>query len=238
VFPLTLLAWNCCQSYRTKAYRLGEALPDLAVISECEHPDKLVWALGTPVPTSVVWVGNNVHKGLAVFSYTGWALEVHPAYDASVRYVVPVVARKDGHEILLFACWTQTAPKKQGYVAHTLKAEELYRDLQKGRSVVWAGDFNSHPQWDRERPNANHSTLVERFQNAGITSCYHQHFQEETGAETQPTHIFLKSLLKPFHLDYIFASADLMARLARLEVGKPETWLKASDHMPLWSWFE
>jgi endonuclease/exonuclease/phosphatase family metal-dependent hydrolase len=39
-------------------------------------------------------------------------------------------------------------------------------------------------------------------------------------------------MTKPYHIDYAFASADLVGR-CELDVGKSIDWLHLSDHMPL-----
>jgi endonuclease/exonuclease/phosphatase family metal-dependent hydrolase len=39
---------------------------------------------------------------------------------------------------------------------------------------------------------------------------------------------------KPYHLDYVFASSDLVClNSSALEIGTPSAWLEHSDHMPI-----
>ena len=37
-----------------------------------------------------VWIGNNPHKGLAVFAFNGYAVRLCEQYHPSLRYVAPV----------------------------------------------------------------------------------------------------------------------------------------------------
>ena len=56
--PMRLITWNCQGAFRKKYLAIASQSPDLAVIPECEHPDKLTWKKGYP-PTSILWMGEN-----------------------------------------------------------------------------------------------------------------------------------------------------------------------------------
>ena len=69
-------------AFRKKAEYISGFNPDILVVPECEHPDKLKFKEGTKPPTDAFWFGNNVNKGLGVFSYTDLSIsarggEVH-----------------------------------------------------------------------------------------------------------------------------------------------------------------
>ena len=38
---------------------------------------------------------------------------------------------------------------------------------------------------------------------------------------------------KPYHIDYCFVSADLVAKLRSVEIGDYDFWTKYSDHVPV-----
>jgi len=48
--------------YRRKANLMLALKPDIVVVPECEHPDKLKFESGTPLPTDIFWFGNNQNK--------------------------------------------------------------------------------------------------------------------------------------------------------------------------------
>jgi len=66
----------------------------------------------------------------------------------------------------------------------------------------------------------------------GLESIYHHQYKEAQGAETTPTFFLHRNTSKPYHIDYIFASSDLL-KTSKLEVGTSDKWLNISDHMPL-----
>jgi hypothetical protein len=67
---LRIVTWNCAMAFRRTWPRLAALQPDIAVIQECEEPDK--WpAIGA---SSILWHGENRHKGLAVLSFGGLAV--------------------------------------------------------------------------------------------------------------------------------------------------------------------
>jgi exonuclease III len=38
---------------------------------------------------------------------------------------------------------------------------------------------------------------------------------------------------KPYHIDYCFASKDLIDKLQSVEIGEYDFWIQYSDHVPL-----
>ena len=107
----------------------------------------------------------------------------------------------------------------------------LYRELLcTGPSVV-IGDFNSSTFWDKtHRADRNHSALVRLLHELGLVSAYHAHFNEEQGAEKQPTYYFHWNEQKPFHIDYCFIPKTWVKLLRRVEVAEFEAWKTHSDH--------
>lgn len=66
---MKIITWNCNMAFRKKADLILAYEPDILIIPECEHPDKLNFAKETLKPTDVFWYGTNPNKGLGVFSY-------------------------------------------------------------------------------------------------------------------------------------------------------------------------
>jgi exonuclease III len=64
---MKLITWNCQGAFRKKADQILPHRPDILVIQECEHPDKLVFHPTTQQPNDLIWFGDNLHKGLGVF---------------------------------------------------------------------------------------------------------------------------------------------------------------------------
>ena len=48
-----------------------------------------------------------------------------------------------------------------------------------------------------------------------------------------PTLYLYRHKDKPYHLDYCFASADLLENLRSVEIGDYDFWSKYSDHVPV-----
>jgi len=54
------------------------------------------------------------------------------------------------------------------------------------------------------------------------------------GKETKPTLFMYRKIEKPYHIDYAFASRNMFKNDKNfVDIGKPEVWLKHSDHMPV-----
>jgi endonuclease/exonuclease/phosphatase family metal-dependent hydrolase len=98
--------------------------------------------------------------------------------------------------------------------------------------TVMIGDFNSNAIWDKRHNERSHSLLVEKLAGLGLHSVYHVLEAEGHGSETIPTWYMYRHHDKGYHLDYAFAPMQMIAD-ARVEIGAPEQWLGASDHMPL-----
>jgi exodeoxyribonuclease-3 len=61
---MKIITWNCNMAFRNKAALILTHKPDILVVPECEHPEKLSFPPGTPKPTDLLWFGKNQHKGL------------------------------------------------------------------------------------------------------------------------------------------------------------------------------
>ena len=75
--------------------------------------------------------------------------------------------------------------------------------------------------------------MVDHLYKKRITSCYHLHYNQIQGGEAHPTYYLYRHKDKPYHLDYCFASSDLMNKIKSVEIGDYDIWKQYSDHVPV-----
>ena len=231
---MRIITWNCNMAYRKKAGLMQAYKPDILVIQECEHPDKLLFEQGLPKPADILWLGKNTHKGLAVISYGPFRLRLHRAYNPAFRIVAPIRIQGPESDLLLYAIWANNPDDPEGqYVTQVWKAIHYYQRMIRRTRTILAGDFNSNTIWDRPRRDGNHSDLVKRLARKNIRSVYHHFYNQEHGQEAHPTLYLYRSQERPYHIDYCFVSDDLLRRLESVEIGDYESWKKYSDHVPV-----
>jgi exonuclease III len=236
---MKLITWNCNMAFRKKARHILRHQPDILLVQECEHPDKIDFGLHQRAPQSVLWFGNNPHKGLGIFAYGDHALTVHPSYNENIKWVVPIVVRNGSQRFILFAIWAHNPQDPDGqYVTQVWKAINYYSGLIQKTNTLLMGDFNSNTIWDKPKREGNHSTIVEHLQQKDIHSTYHHHFSQTQGTEKHPTFYLYRHQSKPYHLDYCFASGDFIKVLSAVTIGSFRTWQPHSDHVPLMVSFE
>jgi exonuclease III len=221
-------------AFRKKAAAILEHQPDILVIPECEHPGNLLFANGIQKPAHALWFGNNRHKGLGIFSYGNFKLQALDCHNPQLRTIVPILVTGKRIQFTLYAIWAYNPDDRDGcYVTQVWKAIHHYDHMLSNKKTLLIGDFNSNTIWDKPKREGNHSTVVERLKKKGIHSVYHKHFKQKQGKEEHPTFYLYKHQDKPYHLDYCFASSDLIRKLERVEVGDHATWSPYSDHVPV-----
>lgn len=221
-------------AFRKKAEFILSYQPDIIIVPECECPDKLLFPINTLQPTDFLWFGNNLHKGLGIFSYNDFHLQMLDAHNEALRMIVPIAVTSADYNFTLFAIWANNPTDPDGqYVQQVWKALDCYDDLLCNKNIILAGDFNSNTIWDRKRRISNHSNVVKRLEEKGIYSTYHLYFQQNQGTEQHPTYYLYRHLDKPYHIDYCFVSADFAQRLQSVEIGTHDVWAKHSDHVPV-----
>ncbi|MGC4103431.1 endonuclease/exonuclease/phosphatase family protein [Ferruginibacter sp.] len=231
---MRIITWNCNMAFRKKAAVILKYKPDILIVPECEHPDKLQFADDVTKPNDMVWIGENRNKGLGIFSYSDLRFKLHKTHNPELKLIAPVKIFNDKTNIMLFAIWANNPADKDGpYVTQVWKALQHYSRIIRTTNTILTGDFNSNTIWDRPRREGNHSTVVQRLGKKKIYSTYHKHFLQEQGKEMHPTYYLYKHQQKPYHLDYCFASGDLINKLRSVEVGNYEEWIKYSDHVPV-----
>ncbi len=221
-------------AFRKKAEFILAYKPDILIIPECEHPDKLLFKNGKIKPESTLWFGQNQNKGLGIFSYRGFELKVLDAYNESFKTIVPITLSKGQLSFNLFAVWANNPKDADGhYITQVWKAIHHYDTIISNNKTILIGDFNSNTIWDKPRREGNHSTVVRKLEEKEIFSVYHKHFKQTQGKEKHHTLFMYRHRDKPYHIDYCFASIDMLQHLKSVEIGDYDFWLKYSDHVPL-----
>ena len=226
-------------AFRKKAEIILAYKPDILIIQECEHTDKLIFESGTPKPTDALWFGNNLHKGLGIFSYSDFRFKLLNIHNPELQIIIPIAVSGKYFDFSLYAIWANNPADIDGpYVTQVWKAIHHYDAAITKRKTVLIGDFNSNTIWDKPRRVGNHSAVVECLGKKGIYSVYHRHFKQTQGKELHPTLYMYRHKNKPYHIDYCFASADIIKHLKSVEIGDYDYWKRYSDHVPLIATFD
>lgn len=235
---LRLVTWNCNGAYRRKAQAVAMYKPDLAVIQECESLERLKFIKEIPFPSAGIWFGNNLNRGVGIFSYTGLEFELYQPYHESIKYCIPIKVT-GRFNFNLLAIWAMAHQDRQlSYIGQIFQALEVYRSFIKQAETVLIGDFNSNKIWDRPSKIGHHSRVVEELEKEGIVSAYHAYFNEAQGVETQPTFYLYRNQAKRYHLDYCFVPKQWISKLRSVSVGAYAEWRSLSDHSPLFIEFD
>lgn len=231
---MRIITWNCNMAFRKKAEAILAFEPDILVLPECECVEKLIFKPEIKQPSSVLWFGDNQHKGLAVIAYNGIKLKLIKTHNPAIKTIAPIKVTGNNFNFTLFAVWAHNPNDPDGrYVEQVWKAVNYYEKLLKSRRTILAGDFNSNTVWDRNHRVGNHSDVVKFLEKKRIYSAYHLHHQQQQGKEAHPTFYLYRHLEKPYHLDYCFVSKDFAKNIKSVEVGEHGYWTAFSDHAPL-----
>jgi exodeoxyribonuclease III len=226
-------------AFRKKANFILAHQPDILVIQECEHPDKLKFNADTPTPSAVLWFGTNKNKGIGIFSYSKYRFKLLRNHNPELKMIIPIAVTGGEFNFTLFAIWANNPDDSDGqYVEQVWKAIHHYDKKLKHKQTMLVGDFNSNTIWDRKCRAGNHSSVVKKLQEKGILSCYHLHHKQVQGKEQHPTFYLYKHKDKPYHLDYCFASTDMVDKIQNVEIGDYDFWKQYSDHVPVMVTFD
>jgi exodeoxyribonuclease III len=230
---MKLITWNCQGAFRKKIDTILTHRPDILVIQECEHPDKLLFSSMTLPPNDFLWFGDNNHKGLGIFSFSDFKFQI---LDQSTDFktIIPISVTGGQLNFNLFAIWANNPSDRDNqYIGQVWKAINYYDQLLGDKISILTGDFNSNKIWDRKHGLKNHSAVVDRLADKDIFSIYHKHLNQEQGKENHPTFFLQRNRNKPYHIDYCFVSVDIYDKFQNLEIGTYENWIAYSDHVPL-----
>lgn len=231
---MRLITWNCQGAFRRKAEYILSLRPDILVVQECEHPDKLKFNSSSLKPNDFYWYGDSAHKGLGLFSYSDYKFELLPSFNPEFRYILPFRVTGNEQSFSFFAIWAMNNKmnREARYIGQIWFAINYYSDLL-DNSTILIGDFNSNKIWDYKDRIGTHSDVVNKLAEKDIHSVYHKHFDIEQGKEKHPTFFLQKKNLKPYHIDYCFVSGNMLAKVKEVEIGTFEKWIIHSDHTPL-----
>lgn len=221
-------------AFRKKAGFILTHKPDIVIIPECEHPDKLKFPTGTPVPADTLWFGTNLNKGLGIFSYGKHRFKLLDIHNPDIKTILPISVTGGSFDFILFAIWAYNPlDKYYNYIGQVWKAIHYYEKILEGKTIILTGDFNSNVIWDKLKRKSNHSMVVEKLINLNIFSTYHIHLNQVQGMEAHPTYFMYRHKDKPYHIDYCFVSADMAKKISSVEIGDYDFWMKYSDHVPV-----
>ena len=221
-------------AFRKKAKFILAHKPDILIVPECEHPDKLKFNTGTSEPNDLLWFGTNQHKGLGIFSYSDFRFKLLRTHNPELRMIIPIAVTGGHFDFILYAIWANNPNDPDGqYITQVWKAIQHYKSSIKNKRTILIGDFNSNTIWDKPRREGNHSTVVAQLGKKGISSVYHSYFKQRQGEEQHPTLYMYRHKDKPYHIDYCFASEDIAGKLESVEVGDYDSWIRYSDHVPV-----
>lgn len=220
-------------SFRKKLEVILEEKPDILIIPESENPEKFKLKKGIPEPEDSFWFGDNPNKGIGVYTYNGYKIQILKDHNRDFRFIVPLLISNQEIEFILFATWCQKPEKSDNYGTHTWNAISYYAELLKNDKVIIAGDLNSSSIWDKPYREANHTNIVNRLNEKGIKSTYHIYNNEDQGKEKSATLYLHRKIDRPYHIDFCFASDYFIKKLEKVEVGEYEKWTNYSDHKPV-----
>ena len=221
-------------AFRKKVGFILAHKPDILIVPECEHPDKLKFNDGIPKPNDTLWFGTNQNKGLGIFSYSNFKFKLLGTHNPALKMIIPIAVTGGPYNFTLYAIWANNPGDPDGqYVEQVWKALHHYGNQLSNKQTMLVGDFNSNTIWDRKRRAGNHSNVVKFLEEKGIYSTYHLHHKQVQGKERHPTLYLYRHLDKPYHLDYCFVSADMAAKLKSVKIGDHDFWTKYSDHVPV-----
>ena len=231
---MRLITWNCQGAFRKKADLILTYNPDILVVQECEHPDKYMYNKTNKKPDSQCWYGDNRHKGICIHSFNDYKYELLPDFNPKFRYILPLRVTGPRKTFTLFAIWAMSNKEnyEARYIGQVWLAINYYAELLRDATIL-IGDFNSNKIWDYKARVGDHSDVVNKLAENNIQSIYHRHFGMEQGKEIHPTFFLQRKLNKPYHIDYCFASIDILGKVQNVEIGTFERYSAFSDHVPL-----
>lgn len=234
---MKIITWNCNGAFRKKYSYLEEINADITVIQECENPELSTkeykkWA------TNYLWIGNNKNKGLAIFANENIKLELLDWSDINHKYkneqLESFIPCQVNNSTILLAVWTKKANSEVfGYIGQLWKYLQLHKDKLIGKEVIIVGDLNSNSIWDKWDRWWNHCDVVNELKELNIISLYHELKNEVQGKESTPTFYLQRKLEKAYHIDYCFASKDMITDETTVKVLDYKKWLEISDHVPI-----
>ena len=218
-------------AFRKKLNSIMQYNPDILILQECEHPEKINFEdFNRPIIDNI-WIGDNKSKGLAIFSFYS-KLQILDCYNPEYIYILPLKC-DDFYILAVWAMNNKSHPSKR-YIAQVWLALNEYVNILEESTLI-IGDFNSNKIWDHDRPVriANHSQVVDYLAKFNIFSIYHKYHKEDQGNESINTFYMYRNISKGYHIDYCFASNSLYNIITNFTIDEYHNWMNYSDHCPI-----
>lgn len=223
------MTWNCNGALRKKWQQLTALRADVYVVQECEDPAQTKDPAYKSWCANHLWAGNNKNKGIGVFTHRELSLQAAHLDFAPLELFLPCTIDNDWP---LLATWTKQANSPNfGYIGQLWKFLQAHKRFLTNPRAMLVGDLNSNVIWDEWDRWWNHSDVVRELAEIGLESCYHRHFSETQGKESQPTFFLHRNVEKSYHIDYGFTGPEWAVK--HVEVGAASDWLTESDHLPM-----
>jgi exodeoxyribonuclease-3 len=235
---MRIVVWNCNMALQDKYEPLLAISPDIAIVPESANIDVLRKKASSFLPTSSVWIGDNQHKGLGVFTFGPYTAKQSDIYEDNFPYILPL--RVNGPcQFNLLAIWACHAhphsyKNRQGPL---MRAMAAYQPFIQDSPTVVAGDFNDNVLWDKPKRLNNHGTNVSRLTALGLKSAYHHTRNVAQGQEAEPTIYWRNRTIDGprYHIDYCFIPDAWINETLAVDIGLFQKWvgIGLSDHVPL-----
>lgn len=231
---MRIIEWNCQGAFRNKNKEILELKPDILIIPECEEENKLKFGTLTPKPNDFKWIGESGKKGVGIFSFSNYQFKILKEYNPKYRYVIPLEVTNGQNTFILFAVWAMNDKKNPlaRYIGQIWLAINYYKSIF-SEDIIIMGDFNSNQIWDEKDRVGNHTDVVNFLNEFQVESLYHKQYNENHGKEKLSTFFMYRNIEKPYHIDYVFASHNLIKNGFNLKLENHNNWIDKSDHIPL-----
>lgn len=242
---MRIVSWNCGGGLRKKLAEIDRTAADVLIIQECEDPAQSTHAY-QKWAGNYLWVGDSKNKGIGIFPKNGLKVD---ALNWSGEFNIAGINHTSGswttEELKLFlpfsindnykvlSVWTKgTNAQAFAYIGQLWKYLQIHADDLSGERQLIMGDLNSNAIWDKPDRWWNHSNVVKDLEELGLKSIYHHKHNALHGEESHSTFFLYRRLNKPYHIDYAFASADILPD-CDIGIGNTSDWLDVSDHVPI-----
>lgn len=222
---MRLVSWNCRKGLSGEKLKAVLTLDaDLIVIQETRGDFS---AREAAVTFDSIWIGD---KGLGLTLMWKEPWEVRQLSEPLCKWVVPFQVQGPS-SFFLMPVWNfnrRAATPPPYNQVH--RATQVYRDLVQSGDWLFLGDFNSPWRPPGHPKHRRYIEAQESLKSIGLTSAYHEYFNEAPGSESLQTYFRRDGAC---HIDYCYLPARWTSRISAVHIGNKESWLQMSDHLPI-----